>query len=353
MSSPSACSAYPIEWVFDMTSYVKLVGKFLEDRPDKLYSKTDIFTWIYDTCPEKMEKKRRDSKTPEKIKTKESMIRKLIQDFGSQERKRLIKYSPNIEIIPPESQDNRRKWQYRYTTNGVDLSEVSGPTETKPSSAQTADAIYPPKTSGLTDAIHSSETPRLEDDLYPKLGAFIKSKWLTPAVHSMRIDERKSSNTRGTRGNHWLYPDVVGMQDLSSNFERETKDILDSFGDKKAKLWSFEVKLEISAGNVRESFFQAVSNSSWANLGYLVSENINEQALQELRILCNLHGIGYIQLNAENPEQSNIAILATERTELDWQAINRITEVNPDFRDYVNRITDFNKTGRVNKKDWY
>ena len=42
------------------------------------------------------------------------------------------------------------------------------------------------------------------------------------------------------------------------------------------RLWSFEVKKELNVSNARKSFFQAVSNSSWANEGYLVATSISD-----------------------------------------------------------------------------
>ncbi|MDJ1257372.1 MAG: hypothetical protein MRQ07_01770 [Candidatus Midichloria sp.] len=61
------------------------------------------------------------------------------------------------------------------------------------------------------------------------------------------------------------------MQDLTSNWDQTTKNCVQQYSDKKAKLWSFEVKSLINSSNVHKSFFQAVSNSSWANYGYLVA----------------------------------------------------------------------------------
>ena len=60
------------------------------------------------------------------------------------------------------------------------------------------------------------------------------------------------------------------------------------------------MKLLLNRSNVRESFFQAVSNSSWANFGYLVAaEVVGADTLKELRMLYAAHGIGLIQLDVE------------------------------------------------------
>ena len=106
-------------------------------------------------------------------------------------------------------------------------------------------------------------------------------------------------------------------------------------------LWSFEVKVKINRSNVRESFFQAVSNSSWANFGYLVASEINSNASKELRILSSSHGIGVILLDAENPLESQIIIPARERNDIDWNTANRLAEQNPDFRRYIENVRAF------------
>jgi hypothetical protein len=66
-------------------------------------------------------------------------------------------------------------------------------------------------------------------------------------------------------------------------------------------------KKELNSSNIRSSFFQAVSNSSWANEGYLVATSISTSEVEEeLRMLSALHGIGVILLNPENPTESEI-----------------------------------------------
>ena len=120
----------------------------------------------------------------------------------------------------------------------------------------------------------------------------------------------------------------------------------------KTSLWSFEVKIKINLSNVREYFFQTVSNSSWANFSYLVAQTIDEKAMDELRILCSGHNIGLIQLDCENPSESQILIPASEKKELDWDMIDRIAKENPDFKEFINLITEFYQTGKLKERDW-
>lgn len=83
---------------------------------------------------------------------------------------------------------------------------------------------------------------------------------------------KKNRLTRkGKSGNKWLHPDLVGLEDIGAPWEHTVKECIAYYGDKRTRLWSFEVKKTVNMSNVREAFFQAVSNSSWANLGYLVA----------------------------------------------------------------------------------
>jgi hypothetical protein len=111
--------------------------------------------------------------------------------------------------------------------------------------------------------------------------------------------------------------------------------------------------LLINRSNVRECFFQAVSNSSWANFGYLVAAEIEGQdTLQELRMLFAAHGIGLVKLDVDNPSESQVLIPARERAEIDWDTVNRLATENRDFLDYVKLVKQFYQTGEARMADW-
>ncbi len=188
-----------------------------------------------------------------------------------------------------------------------------------------------------------------EPDLYPLLKDYLRFRL---NVYSKRIDDTRASNLRGKGGNEWLFPDLVGMEILSKDWDDEIKLCVEQYSDKKTKLWSFEVKKHLDRGKVRKYFFQAVSNSSWANFGYLVAAHIDENAKHELQILCSLHGIGFIQLNTEHPKDSQILIYAREKTNIDWNTANRIAETNPDFKDYIKTVREFYQSGNEGKHFW-
>ncbi|CAM7559395.1 HrgA protein [Citrobacter freundii] len=187
-----------------------------------------------------------------------------------------------------------------------------------------------------------------EHDLYPLLSWYASSSL---NVHVRRIDEKKSK--KGPfKSNKWVHPDVVGIQDIGHNWCSLTKDAVSNLGGKRAFLWSFEVKKSLAISNVREAYFQAVSNSSWAHFGYLVAANIENNCIDELAVLNAAHGIGVILLDVQNPSESQILLQAKEKLSLDWQTINRLIELNPDFKEYIELLNQFLLNKKLKIIEW-
>ena len=125
--------------------------------------------------------------------------------------------------------------------------------------------------------------------------------------HCMTIDASRSKNKGNSGSNKWRYPDIVGVHyPFDDDYGPEILDLFACLEQNLIKLFSFEIKQELNIGNVRESFFQAISNSSWANEGYLVAATIDDDVHDELRSLSQSFGIGVIHLNLEYPAQSKI-----------------------------------------------
>ncbi|GAA8790626.1 COG2958 family protein [Helicobacter pylori] len=149
----------------------------------------------------------------------------------------------------------------------------------------------------------------------------------------------------------WNYPDIVGVyfpqNDRHKNYKIETLEFLQHTGQNSYKLFSFELKKEISFSNLKASYFQAVSNSSWANEGYLVVFNIDDEVLNELNELRRLNqsfGIGVIKLESEI-SNSKILLPAKER-EIDMQTLNMLIDDSPeDFKPFIKDINKQIKAG--------
>jgi hypothetical protein len=297
------------------------VFDYLKKCPDEKFTARQIADWVFQNFPEECELKKQNSRV---INTDEALLTQIATEISSY-RKDMLRRHPEFKAT-----DGRpRKYYYSEKSDSEEV--------------ETAE-------SGMSDASLSGRRKDVEHALYPLLAQFL---WDEYAIYAKRIDEKRSSNKQGPKGNHWLFPDMVGMEDLGADWHQEVRDCVNQYSDKRTKLWSFEVKLLINRSNVRECYFQAVSNSSWANFGYLVTAEIGGQGTdKELRMLFAAHGIGVIRLDVDNPADSQVLIPARERDDIDWDMINRLTKENKDFLEYVKLVKQFHQTGEARAKDW-
>ena len=310
------------------------VVEYLTKNPEQKFTARQIAEWVLENYPEECrEKQERSTATVTLLDNDKGLMIQLVSEIGAS-RLRIQKKCPKIKI----TEERPRKFYYTESTDDDEVSQAES--STKVSSGRA--------TSKKSLSISSNDTPK-EHELYPILSQYLYSEF---GVLGKRIDEKRSSNSRGPGGNRWLYPDLVGMEDLSQEWHREVKDCVQQYADKKTKLWSFEVKILIKRSNAREAFFQAVSNSSWANFGYLVAKEISEDALKELRILSGLHGIGFIRLDVENPSESEIMLPSREKSDIDWHTVNRLAQENSEFLDYVKLVRQFYQTGETDETAW-
>ncbi|MBB57574.1 MAG: HrgA protein [Rhodospirillaceae bacterium] len=300
----------------------KTVVGFLSERAEQKFTARQIAQWVFENFPTECQEKKENSAS---IQTDDDLVQQIIREIASQR--------PSLQRRDSQLKTTEGRPRQYYWTEKTDQAEVAEAEETSASQS----------------LIAGSGTLK-EADLYPLLSEYL---WSEFSVYSKRIDEKKSSNRHGPKGNKWLYPDIVGMENLTADWHQEVKDLVKEYADKKTKLWSFEVKILLNRSNVRESFFQAVSNSSWANFGYLAAAEIEgTDTLKELRMLFSLHGIGLIQIDPENPTESQILIPARERLEVDWATCNRLTEENKDFLQFLKLVRQFHQTEDPRPKDW-
>lgn len=183
-----------------------------------------------------------------------------------------------------------------------------------------------------------------ERDLHILLVSFVQSN---PhfKCHSKTIYHEKSK--KAIKGkNEWLHPDIVGVYYPFEDYSSEVIELFKTLETTQFKLFSFEMKKELDFSTLREYYFQAVSNSSWANEGYLVTLKISEddEFLEELRRLNNAFGIGVIKLNAENYDQSEIVFQARYNDNIDWDTVERLADENEDFKEFLLGIS---KSGKI------
>ncbi|MCL2313337.1 MAG: hypothetical protein FWC41_12840 [Firmicutes bacterium] len=167
-----------------------------------------------------------------------------------------------------------------------------------------------------------------ERDLHKLLSSFLK----TSGIYTKTIFHEQSNGKDSNQ--MWTHPDMVGIRFLklqnktSQNFLKAINQI-DTF-----KMSSYEIKRELNSDSeLKKAFFQAVSNSSWANYGYLVAFEISDTLSDEMARLNQSFGIGIIKLNA-NPYQSKILYQAKYK-ELDFKTIDKLCKINKEFEKFI------------------
>ncbi|MGN8490916.1 HrgA protein [Helicobacter pylori] len=152
----------------------------------------------------------------------------------------------------------------------------------------------------------------------------------------------------------WLYPDMVGVRFLHAELSNGN---LIAFSKKfdtlPVKLVSFELKKEISVHNCRECYFQAISNSSWANEGYLVGRHIDTHNPQLMDLLKRLHasfGIGVIDLRTDEVK-SAILLNAKYKEKIDYTVASELSEKNKKFSGFLKSVVDYDPNHQHRYKD--
>ena len=148
------------------------------------------------------------------------------------------------------------------------------------------------------------------------------------------------SKSRNMKFGEWVHPDMVGWWfGPIKEWKDSVREFSKSIQKLPFKLYSFEIKKTLNFNNLREVFFQAVSNSSWANEGYLVAHKIAEEEdfRSELKRLSSSFGIGIIQLDISDPDSSDIILPAAFKESLEWDSIDKLA-LNSDFADFLDRV---------------
>ncbi|WP_163534101.1 HrgA protein [Helicobacter suis] len=186
--------------------------------------------------------------------------------------------------------------------------------------------------------------------LHPLVTYFASHKW---GAHTKTIYHESALKTSKGK-NSWLYPDMVGASFAYKNFEPNLRKFVEHFSSLPLKLFSFEIKKEIALSNCREYYFQAISNSSWANEGYLVAEKINTQDNELMDLLKRLHtsfGIGVILLNVQEMGKSQVLLNAKYKDNLDHTMLTELSKNSPDFRNFLDALTLYHEAIKANMSE--
>lgn len=180
----------------------------------------------------------------------------------------------------------------------------------------------------------------LEKELHPLLAYFVYSN---PSFNRGRkILTKTIIHSKSTKGgyNEWIHPDMVGFYLPLDDWEPNVIEFNRVSDNNSLKLFSFELKRKLNRSNYRESYFQAVSNSSWSHEGYLVAAEVlnDDDFLAELDRLTSSFGIGLIHLDVQDVDASTVVFPARRRDSLDWETVNKLCEQNRDFANFLRDV---------------
>lgn len=181
--------------------------------------------------------------------------------------------------------------------------------------------------------VEATEQPKSFDErsLHKLFCSFLRTR----NIYAKTIYHEKSSS-KVDSAQKWVHPDIVGVQ--FEEFKNDaTLSLLKATEPKESvHLYSYEMKRRIDSDyTLKQCYFQALSNSSWANFGYLVAFEINEDLDEEMERLNNAFGIGIILMQAND---SKILYPAREKA-LDYNTIEKLNNLNPDFCSFITKLS--------------
>jgi len=201
---------------------------------------------------------------------------------------------------------------------------------------------------------HASKTSYKERDLHPLLTYFAyahPSFNRGRSIFTKTIYHEKSAKSGYSE---WIHPDMVGFYLPLEDWRPDVIEFNKLADNNSLKLFSFELKRSLNKGNYRESYFQAVSNSSWAHEGYLVAADVlqDDDFLAELERLAATFGIGIIQLDLGDIDSSTILYPARTKNNLDWEMINKLCEYNVDFERFLQDVKIDFESKRIHRAEY-
>lgn len=206
----------------------------------------------------------------------------------------------------------------------------------------------------VNDETKQAKSPFNERDLHPLLAKFVDTNPNFNFNTRVKTIFHESSLKSKKGHDKWLYPDIVGISFEHENYEESVLNFAAKFVKIPLKIYSFEMKKYLCVANLREYYFQAVSNSSWANEGYLVALDIDESDEELMELMGSLNssfGIGVLSLDSENLPQSKILAQARFRPNLDFNIINELCKKNPNFKEFLKTIKDYDSKNKKRFND--
>lgn len=183
------------------------------------------------------------------------------------------------------------------------------------------------------DSVDATITPSKSFDersLHKLFCNFLRSR----GIYAKTIYHEKSSNKVDST-QKWVHPDIIGVQFEDFNNEATLSLMMAADPKKSMHIYSYEMKRRIeNDSQLKQYYFQALSNSSWANFGYLVAFEIADGLDEEMQRLNNAFGIGIILMQAT---EATILYPAREKS-LDYVTIEKLSTINKQFCEFISKL---------------
>lgn len=165
------------------------------------------------------------------------------------------------------------------------------------------------------------------------LHRLLANSMLTRGVLTKTIFHEKSVRSDPAK---WVHPDMVGVR-FNEFQDKVTRALLKAADTKEyLEIYSFELKKTINNDHeLKQAFFQALSNSNWANFGYLVAFEINNELQEEMERLNRLFGIGIMRLSPL--DNATEILFQARKKDVDYYTVDKLCKINPDFRSFMER----------------
>ena len=169
-----------------------------------------------------------------------------------------------------------------------------------------------------------------ERKLHKLFCSFLKTR----NIYAKTIFHEKSS-IKVDSSQKWVHPDIIGVE--FEEFNDATLSLLKATEPKESfHVFSYELKKKIESDyQLKQYYFQALSNSSWANYGYLVAFDINENLMDEMERLNNAFGIGIIHMQATDSK----ILFPAQKKQLDFVTIEKLNSINKDFNIFISKLS--------------
>lgn len=202
--------------------------------------------------------------------------------------------------------------------------------------------------------VKEKKTEYRERDLHPLLTYFAYANPTFNRGRSIFTKTIYHEKSQRSGYNEWIHPDIVGFYLPLDDWRPDVIEFNRLSDNNSLRLFSFELKKSLTKANYRESYFQAVSNSSWAHEGYLVAVDIlqDDDFLAELERLASSFGIGIIHLDPGDIDSSGILYPARGRDVLDWETINKLCEQNTDFEKFLQDVKIDFESKRIHRAEY-